>query len=118
MKIIPFYFNYRSGQAMITLLFFVIMGLIITSAAIVVIAINSSSTDRLQQAVVGRNTAESGIENALIRLLRDSSYSGETLPVGDETAVITVTGDSIKTITSQAKTANSFHVVEVQTQTA
>ena len=83
---------FEKGQALITLLFFTIMGITITSAAIVMILVNSLSGAKQQQGMIAYEVAQSGADNALIRVLRNPSYSGETLPVGTGQAVITVTG--------------------------
>ena len=113
MKIIS---SCKTGQALITLLFFVIIVITITSGAVVAIIVSSLSADRTQQGTVSYYVAESGIENALLRLLRNPNYSGETLQVGDETAQITVAGDTNKTITSQALVGNSIHTIQVEAQ--
>lgn len=80
------------GQALITLLFFAIVGITVTSAAVVMILVNSLSGIKQQQGQVAYDIAQSGAENGLLRLLRDPTYTGETLAVGNGNAVITVTG--------------------------
>jgi uncharacterized membrane protein len=80
------------GQALMTLIFFTIFGVTITTAAVMVIMVNSLSAARLQDGSVAYQIAQSGADNALIRLIRDPSYTGETLTVGDGSAIITVTG--------------------------
>ena len=106
----------EDGQALITLLFFSIVGITITSAAAVVIAVNSLSTSRIQQGLTAYSSAEAGIENTLLRLLRDPNYTGETLTVGEDTVEVIVTGANPKIISSQAKEGNSLHKIEVQAQ--
>lgn len=51
--------------------------------------------------------SESGIENALLRLIRNPDYAGETLQVGDISVVITVTGTTPKTITAVSTYENT-----------
>src|SRR4029077_7648817 len=80
------------GQALITLLFFTVIGVTVTSAAVAMIMVNALSGTKQQQGEVAYEIAESGAENGLIRLLRDPTYIGETLPVGSGSATITVTG--------------------------
>lgn len=80
------------GQALLTLLFFAIVGTTITSAAIVMIVVNSLSGSKQQEGQIAYDIAQSGAENGLLRLIRDPTYTGETLPVGNGTATITVTG--------------------------
>jgi hypothetical protein len=82
----------QRGQALITLLFFAIIGITITSAAVVMILVNSLSGTKQQQGEIAFDIAQSGAENGLLRLIRDPTYTGETLPVGNGSAVITVTG--------------------------
>ncbi len=86
------------GQALITLLFFVLISLTITSAAIIIIIANSLSVSKSQEGTLAYYAAESGIENTLLRLLRDPNYTGETLSVGDATVAIAVTGNNPKIV--------------------
>jgi len=81
------------GQALITLLFFTIIGITITSAAVVMILVNSLSGTKQQQGEIAYDIAQSGAENGLLRLIRNPTYTGETLNVGSGTAIITVTGN-------------------------
>ena len=59
------------------------------------------------------SVAESGAENAIIRLLRDKAYVGETLAVGDNTATITVSGINPYVIISAGRAGNFVRKVEV-----
>ena len=65
-----------SGQALITLLFFVLIGFSIISAAAAMIFNNTQAASVTEQGNYAKSVAESGIEEALIRLLRDPNYSG------------------------------------------
>jgi hypothetical protein len=102
------------GQALVTLLFFVLISLTITSAAIIIIVTNSLSANRFQEGTKAYYMAESGVENALLRLLRDPNYSGETLAVGTATAVVTVTGTNPKTVVSVGQDGNFKRTVQAQ----
>lgn len=82
----------QNGQALVTLLFFVLIAVIVSSAAVVLILLNSLSATKLQEGSRTYTQAESGIENALLRLLRDPNYSGEVLPIDDGTITIEVSG--------------------------
>ena len=98
----------KKGQAFITLIIFVAISVIIITAVIVIVGSNSMAMTTQAQSVSLREYAENGIENALIRLLRDTSYTGETIMVDGVTDVVTVTGSATaKTITSVA-TLNNF----------
>lgn len=80
------------GQALVTLLFFMVIATTVTTAAILVIAVNSASGSKFQDGSVAYEIAQSGADNAVLRLLRDPSYSGEILPVGSGSATVTLTG--------------------------
>ena len=103
------------GEAMLTLLFFTVMAMTITAGAIIVLFSNSLSGTRFQQGSVAYQVAQSGAENAILRLLRDPAYVGETLPVGDGTATITVTnnGGGSYTIISEGKVGNFVRKIQV-----
>ena len=104
--------NTQNGQALITLLFFVAISTIITSAAVLILFSNALDTIRFSEGTQSYYTAESGIENALIRIVRNPNYTGETLSLPEGEIVVTVTynagiytinsttfvGDSIRTI--------------------
>ena len=105
---------WERGQALITLLFFVLISLTITSAAIIIIIINSTSVSRFQEGTLAYYLAESGVENALLRLLRDPNYTGETLTIGSGTAVITVTGINPKTVVVVSQNGNFKRTVQAQ----
>jgi hypothetical protein len=80
------------GQALITLLFFTVIGVTVTSAAVVMLLVNSLSGTKQQQGMIAQSIAQSGAETGLLRLLREPSYTGETVTIGSGTATITVTG--------------------------
>ncbi len=108
--------NIERGQALITLLFFTVIGVTVTSAAVVMLLVNSISGTKLQQGDVAYEIAQSGADNSLIRLLRDPTYTGETLAVGNGSATISVSGNG--TIGSPfvilSKGTNGIFVREVQ----
>ena len=107
-------FKFQKGQALVTLLFFVLVSLTITSGAIIIIIINSISVSKSAEGTLAYYVAESGVENALLRLLRDPSYTGETLTVGTGTAIITVTGANPKTVVSVGQSGNFKRTVQAQ----
>jgi hypothetical protein len=102
------------GQALISLLFFMIIGINVTAAAVVILIANSLSGTKFQQGSIAYQVAESGIENAKIRLLRDSMYAGETLPVGNGNAVITISRNGTQyTIRSRGTVGNFVRQIQV-----
>jgi len=104
----------QKGQALITLLIFVVISISITSAAVMIIIINSISSTRYQEGVISYYIAESGLENASLRMLRDPNYAGETLAVGGGTAVVVVTGSNPKIATSTGTIGNFKRKVQVK----
>lgn len=97
----------QSGQVLTILLFFVSVTVIITTAAVALIIASSIGASRFEQSMVAYDIAEAGIENATLRLLRDPTYTGETLTVGEGTATITVTGTNPQTIIAKGS-LNTF----------
>jgi Tfp pilus assembly protein PilX len=87
----------QQGQALITLLFFMIIGVTLLTAASIVTLGNVASTSSAEQGTIAYYNAEAGIEDALIQILRyppgyATSYNGTTitLPNNMGTATITV----------------------------
>lgn len=106
----------KNGQALVTLLFFVVIAVTITSAAIIVIMVNSTSIARSQSGISAYYAAESGIEDALMRLLRDPGYAGgETLTLDSySTAFVSVSGTNPKTVTSVGQSGNFKRTIQAQ----
>ena len=90
----------QKGQTLVTLLVFSVVALTVATAAVAIMLNVSQATNRVEGNVTAAQVAESGIENALLRLLRNPSYTGETLQVGDGSVVITVSGTNTKTVTA------------------
>lgn len=106
--------NLKHGQTLVTLLIFMIIGITITTAAVVMVIVNSRNVSRIEQGNDTLAVAESGVENALLRLLRDPSYAGETLTVGTGTTTVQVTSSGTnRTITSTAVMGNFSRKVQV-----
>ena len=104
--------NLQSGQAVVALLFFMTISIAIITAIVIIVINNATAVSSLEQGTDAYYTAESGAENALLRLLRDPSYSGETLAVGQGTVVIQVKNGIA---TSTATVANSIRKIQVDT---
>jgi len=96
----------QTGQALVLLLIYVVIAITITTAAIAVSISSSQSTDKVYQGATAFDIAESGAETAILKLLRDPNYTGETLTVSGGTATITITGSTIKTVTSRGTIGN------------
>lgn len=101
------------GQALVVLLVFILVGLTITTAAVVMVIVNSRAATTFSQSVEAQAIAESGAENALLRIIRDPSYAGETLTMGDGSATVEVTGAQDKLVTSRATLENFIRTTTV-----
>jgi len=97
------------------LLFFIMIGITITTTAIFIIAGNSLSATNVQQGEVARQMAETGAENALLQILR-GNYATEppiSLPDGTVSVTITNTNDTAFTIDSVGTAGNYIKKVRV-----
>lgn len=102
----------ESGQTLVSLMIFMVTAIIIITAAVAVIITNSKATSKFYQGIVSYDLAEIGIENAIIRLLRDPSYTGETLVLEDATVEIQVSGVSPYTIISTGTNGNFKRTIQ------
>ncbi len=103
---------YQGGQIFITLLFFVIIGVTIISAEAIVLFTNILSASSTEQGINAYYVAESGAEEALLRLLRNPNYTGGTITVGSGNAVVQISNG---TITSTGTYASNIKKIQVQT---
>lgn len=87
------------GQALIILLFISLIGMTVISAAAVVAYGNISSSSIVEQGNYAYYIAESGIEEGMLRLIRNPNYTGT--PVGQPLSIdggnvtIEVSGNTI-----------------------
>ena len=107
--------NQKRGQSLITLLFFVIIATSIMMAAAMVLISGSASGTRIEKGNEEYFLAESGVENALLRLVRDPAYSGETLEIPDGTAIIEITQANPPIILSTATVGDSVKKIQAET---
>ena len=104
----------QKGQALLMLLVFMIIAITVTSAATILILVNSRNTQKMEGGEIALHAAESGMENGLLRLLRNPFYTGENdLLIGSGTVDITVTGNNPYTITSTATNGNFTRTLQV-----
>ena len=94
------------------MLFFVIIGVTIISAETIVLFTNILSASTTERGTNAYYVAESGIEEAMLRLNRNPGYAGEVLTVGQANAVIQV-GNGI--ITATGTYGNTIRKIQVQT---
>ena len=105
--------KYQNGQTLVLLLVFVMMAIAITTAAIFIITTNSTSATSVSLGIATKEMAETGAEKALLNLLRDPNYKGETFSLDTGTVYATVSGTSTLTIDSTAVNGSFIKRVEV-----
>lgn len=103
----------KPGQTLVFLLVFMTMAITVTTAAVMVIISNSQAASKLEQSLMAYSAAEAGAENALLRVLRDPDYAGETLTIGEGIATISATGANPKVILSRGSYNNFLRQVQV-----
>jgi hypothetical protein len=90
----------ESGQTLIALLVFMLVAMTVTLAATAVAIINIKSNNGFASGQTALQNANSGIENAIVSLERNPSYSGGTITLNSGTATISISGTTIITIVS------------------
>ena len=106
--------NYQKGQALITLLVFMIVGIIIVTSAIEVIFVNSLAASKMERGTENYYLAESGIENGILRLLRNPDYTGETLSLVEGDVEIQVVPGSPILMTATAVENNVMRKIQAE----
>ncbi len=102
------------GQALLTVIFIAVIGMFITTGALYALLNNINTATLEDVGVMTRSAAESGIENALVRLIRDPSYAGETMMLdANKTVIVSVTGSTSQTITAVATEGLITHKIAV-----
>lgn len=105
---------HQAGSALIPLLVFMTVAIMVTTTAGALVLVTSQNTATQAQSVQAQLVAQSGMENALLQLIRDPSYTGEVLAVGSGTASITVTGPSPYQITSIGQSGQFQRTIEAE----
>ncbi len=90
----------QAGQTLVILVVFIVMSITLALSATAVVIINIRGDNAAQLGEQARANAETGIENALIQLERNPSYTGEAMTLNNGAATITVSGVSPVTIVS------------------
>jgi hypothetical protein len=104
----------QKGQALVMLLFFIMMGIIVTTAAIFIIAGNSLAVGNTEMGVVARQNADTGVENALLAILRGNyAHQDITVPEGTASVDISVVNGNPTLISSTGKAGDNIRKVEV-----
>lgn len=108
----------QKGQTLVILLIYMMIAVIVTTASIALVINSATGTDRVNQGSKSLDIAESGAETAMIKLLRDPDYSGETLSVNGGQAVVTVSGVNPKTVNSQGTIGNFTRTIQAVVDTS
>jgi hypothetical protein len=95
------------------LLVFVVIALTVLSVAVVLMITSGQAALGQDQAARANYMAEGAAENAMIRLLRDPDYVGETLTFTDGQATIAVSGSNPKTVSVVATSGQAIAKVSV-----
>ena len=103
----------QSGQTLVALLFFVMIGIVAITSATLILFTNLESEQKMQDVESVRQLAELGGEKAMISILRDPNYVGETININGDTVIITVTGTTTKTIDSIATSGDFSRKIEI-----
>lgn len=86
---------------MITMLYVMVIGMLATTGAAYAVISNTQAATTYELGSRALAAAESGLENALLRLIRDPSYAGETFTIdATTTATISVSTGSGIVVTS------------------
>ncbi len=100
------------GQTLVLLLIFIVVALTVMATTVSVIITNTQNASITEQSNNAVYIAESGIENATLRLLRDPSYTGETLSIDNGSAQVTVYGSDPYIVTSIGKSGLYIHTLQ------
>lgn len=103
----------QSGYMLTALLVFLVVIIIITTTSVMISVSSLRSQTFFDGGSEALAAADSGAENAILRLLRDPSYTGETLQVGDSDVIITVVGSSPQVVTVVADSGSFERTIEV-----
>jgi protein-S-isoprenylcysteine O-methyltransferase Ste14 len=107
----------QNGQAMITMLYMMVIGVLVTTGAVYALFTNISIASLDERGLLAHAAAESGIENGLLRLIRNPSYTGETLVFdAQRSAIITVASTSSQMITSVGIAGNTTRKITAAVQ--
>ena len=106
--------NKQQALALITVLIFGALAMIVIIFGITLMVIQTDSSRQFFTAQKSLSLAESAMENALLRLLRNPNYSGEILTFPEGTARIVVSDDGTnKLVTVTASTGQILDSVRI-----
>lgn len=98
----------QRGQTVVTLLVFVLVAIMLTTSAAFITTINTRSNTSVLRGHQALVNAETGVYTAMQAILRDSTFTSDTVTMPEGTVTISVTGTTTRTIVSQG-VSGSFH---------
>jgi hypothetical protein len=102
----------HQGIASITLIIFVVIAITITTAATIALISNTTAATQVEQTYIALDIANSGIENGLVRFMRDTNYAGETLAISGGQAIVTMPDK--QTLRSQGIYGNYIRTIQIK----
>jgi len=105
--------NNSGGFALVILMFLMVLAVTVITAAVSLMILGSSSSTLLISGDSAKSIADSCIENAIIRIIRNPAYSGESLDMNEGSCQISVTGSTNKTVAAEANYGDKKKKVEV-----
>lgn len=103
----------KKGQTVLMLLVISLILVTFVTTMVAMVFTIGRDTTTLGKGETALAIAESGTENAILRLLRNSNYTGETgLTIGGGQVEIAVTGTTTKTITTNVVFENVKRTVK------
>src|SRR4030042_2176700 len=92
------------GQVLVVLLVFMVVAITTTMMAVALIIINATAASQVEQGDMALKFAQSGADNALLRLMRNPNYTGtETLTIDTGQVTATVSAGNPIIIMSQGR---------------
>jgi hypothetical protein len=105
----------QSGNALITLLFFMFIGITILTSTGLVLYNSIFGTSQIEQGQMAYYAAESGIENGILYRLRNPLFTGNLPAVTVNSIPVTINIDSNGIITSTATYGSTVKKMQVNT---
>jgi hypothetical protein len=100
-----------TGQALISLLVFSVIGIAVSYVTTVITLNSRMQTVYAGESIRARSGAITGVELALLGIIRNPSYVGQTINIDDTEITITVTGSQEKDILIHSKAGLSIYKV-------
>lgn len=100
----------NKGQTLVALLFFVLIGIMVTSVSTTLFFTNLRGDQASESSEILRQVADAGAEMALIKLLRNKNYSGESVVINNSNVTIEVVGGNTKTINVTSIDENNLEI--------